>query len=41
MIECGCSYIVGTRTCRGGLHAVDIKEPLNPRFAGCFDEDGA
>jgi len=38
--QTGFAYLVGTRTCRGGLHAVDIKEPLNPRFAGCFDEDG-
>jgi choice-of-anchor B domain-containing protein len=24
----------------GGLHIVDIREPQNPTFAGCFDEDG-
>jgi choice-of-anchor B domain-containing protein len=24
----------------GGLHMVDIREPQNPTFAGCFDDDG-
>ena len=24
----------------GGLHMVDIGDPLNPTFAGCFDDDG-
>ena len=24
----------------GGLHIVDIREPKNPTFAGCFDDDG-
>ena len=24
----------------GGLHAVDVSNPLNPTFAGCFAEDG-
>jgi len=38
--ETGFAYLVGTRTCRGGLHVIDIKEPQNPRFTGCFDEDG-
>jgi choice-of-anchor B domain-containing protein len=26
--------------CRTGLHIVDIRDPLNPTFAGCFDQDG-
>ena len=26
--------------CRTGLHMVDIRDPLNPTFAGCFDQDG-
>ena len=43
--ETGFAYLVGTRgggeTCGGGLHMVDIREPLNPVFAGCFvDERG-
>ncbi|MEM6327344.1 MAG: choice-of-anchor B family protein [Bacteroidota bacterium] len=24
----------------GGLHMVDLTDPLNPTFAGCFDDDG-
>jgi len=24
----------------GGLHMVDIRDPKNPTFAGCFDDDG-
>ncbi|XP_062510156.1 uncharacterized protein LOC134186259 [Corticium candelabrum] len=38
--ETGFMYAVGTRTCRGGLHMVDVNEPANPKYAGCFDEDG-
>jgi choice-of-anchor B domain-containing protein len=38
--ETGFAYAVGTRTCRGGLHMVDIRDPTNPTFAGCFQEDG-
>lgn len=28
-------YLVGSRTCDGGLHMVDFKDPMNPKFAGC------
>jgi choice-of-anchor B domain-containing protein len=38
--ETGFLYLVGTKTCQGGLHVVDVHEPLKPTFAGCFDEDG-
>jgi choice-of-anchor B domain-containing protein len=43
--ETGFAYLVGSgaggETCGGGLHMVDIREPLNPKFAGCFrDERG-
>lgn len=39
--ESGYGYIVGARTtCRGGLHMMDLRDPLVPRFAGCFAEDG-
>jgi choice-of-anchor B domain-containing protein len=38
--ETGFAYIVGAggggETCGGGLHIVDIREPLSPTFAGCF-----
>ena len=38
------AYIVGARGASngcgaGGLHIVDISDPLNPSFAGCFDAD--
>jgi choice-of-anchor B domain-containing protein len=36
----GYAYLVGTSTCRGGLHMVDIRDPQTPRFAGCFAQDG-
>ena len=42
------AYVVGSNTCandeeHGGLHMVDISDPLNPTFAGCAvieDADG-
>lgn len=36
----GFAYAVGTNTCSGGLHMVDIRNPLNPTQAGCFSGDG-
>lgn len=38
--ETGYAYIVGSDTCGGGLHMVDIADPVNPSFAGCFTGDG-
>jgi len=42
----GFLYIVGANsggeTCGGGLHMVDARDPLNPVFAGCYnDREGA
>ncbi len=38
--ESGYAYAVGAsaggETCGGGLHMIDIREPKNPKFAGCF-----
>ncbi|TVP58086.1 MAG: choice-of-anchor B family protein [Gemmatimonadales bacterium] len=38
--ETGYVYIVGAsqggETCGGGLHMVDVNDPMNPQFAGCF-----
>jgi len=31
----GFAYAVGTNTCNGGLHIVDIRTPDAPTFAGC------
>jgi choice-of-anchor B domain-containing protein len=36
----GFAYAAGTRTCEGGLHAVDVRTPASPRTAGCFGLDG-
>ena len=36
----GFAYAVGGDTCMGGLHMIDIRDPLNPGFAGCFSADG-
>ena len=38
--ESGFAYAVGTNTCAGGLHMVDVRNPLAPAFAGCFSADG-
>jgi choice-of-anchor B domain-containing protein len=42
--ETGFAYAVGsvqgTATCSGGLHMVNIQNPLNPTFAGCYSLDG-
>ena len=48
--ETGFAYVVGARdppvgedrplNCGGGLHMVDINDPTNPTFAGCFEEHG-
>lgn len=33
--DTGFAYVVGTETCGGGLHMIDISTPINPLFAGC------
>ena len=38
--DTGYAYLVGTNTCNGGPHMVDIRRPTQPQFAGCVDEDG-
>ena len=38
--QTGFAYAVGTRTCEGGLHVVDVRTPTAPRAAGCFSLDG-
>ncbi len=35
------AYAVGTETCGGGLHMIDMKNPLEPTFAGCFAHQGS
>jgi choice-of-anchor B domain-containing protein len=41
----GFAYIVGTSVkgrfgCNGGLHMVNIENPISPAFAGCYGGDG-
>ncbi len=42
--ETGTAYSVGSNgggeTCGGGLHMIDVGEPKNPTFAGCFSHEG-
>ncbi len=43
--ETGFAFAVGAnsagKTCNGGgLHMINIQEPANPQFAGCYDADG-
>lgn len=38
--ETGFAYAVGTGTCSGGLHVVNISNPTAPTSAGCFSADG-
>jgi len=33
-------YVLGSNTCRGGLHMVNVEKPRQPVFAGCFSGDG-
>ncbi len=41
--ETGFAYAVGSNsggdTCGGGLHMINIQDPLNPTFAGCFADN--
>lgn len=41
--ESGFAYAVGAeqgRACAGGLHMIDIGDPTNPSFAGCYTAEG-
>lgn len=38
--DSGYAYAVGSDTCRGGLHMVNIQNPTSPTKAGCFSTDG-
>ena len=41
--DTGFAFAVGSRaggeTCGGGLHMIDIRDPLQPTFAGCFADN--
>ena len=36
----GFAYALGSDTCQGGLHMIDVRNPAQPTFAGCFEADG-
>jgi choice-of-anchor B domain-containing protein len=42
--DTGFAYAVGVNsggeTCGGGLHMIDVNDPLNPTFRGCFGHEG-
>jgi choice-of-anchor B domain-containing protein len=38
--DSGYAYAVGSSTCSGGLHMINIQNPLSPTFAGCYSSDG-
>ncbi len=38
--QSGFAYAVGTNTCSGGLHMIDIRVPTGPVNAGCYSGDG-
>lgn len=38
--DTGFLYAAGTNTCAGGLHMIDVRNPVTPVFAGCFSADG-
>ncbi|MEX2195877.1 MAG: choice-of-anchor B family protein [Thermoleophilaceae bacterium] len=39
--DSGFAYAIGTSTCGGGgPHMIDIRDPKDPKFAGCVSEDG-
>lgn len=38
--DTGFAYVVGSDTCNGGLHMVDVNDPTSPSPAGCLGEAG-
>ncbi|MCI0397259.1 MAG: choice-of-anchor B family protein [Chloroflexi bacterium] len=36
----GYAYAIGSNTCSGGLHMVNIQNPTSPTSAGCYSGDG-
>jgi len=38
--DTGYAYAVGTSTCSGGLHFVNLRKPHLPTFAQCYSSDG-
>ena len=38
--DSGFAYSVGSNSCSGGLHIIDLSVPTNPIFSACFSSDG-
>jgi choice-of-anchor B domain-containing protein len=38
--QTGFAYAVGSNTCSGGLHMINIATPTSPVYAGCVSSDG-
>src|ERR671918_444288 len=38
--DTGFLYAIGSNTCAGGLHMVDITSPASPTSAGCYSDHG-
>ncbi len=38
--ETGYLFAVGTNTCSGGVHMIDVRTPKSPTAAGCVSNDG-
>jgi len=38
--DSGFAYIVGSNSCNGGLHMVNIQNPTSPVFSGCYSGNG-
>jgi choice-of-anchor B domain-containing protein len=39
-IDTGVAYLFGSNTCNGGPHAVDIRDPSQPTYLGCYGDQG-
>lgn len=38
--DSGYAYLVGSNTCHGGLHILNLANPTAPAFVGCYDDNG-
>ena len=38
--DSGFAYVVGSNTCSGGLHIINIQSPGSPLFVSCYSGDG-
>lgn len=39
--ETGFGYAVGSETCGGGFHIIDLSDPVNPSFVNCYLDSAA